>query len=251
MMTERSTLSGCNNDGHGSSHRDSNSSRALNRELDFKLRVLPFRSFQQLVLLWLGAKGYRHIQSLGRHYRRGRRSIGGADFQAVMPGASIAVAIGLRHWSSPVSRRAVDELWGYMLRSGVPTGLIITNSTFSMRAIDSALEFPGRPIRFISRTRLVAWLICSGLGIRIVGGQQVVDEGFFRVLAASSLAGAPGDPPPTISSPFGQKIGMPCADNCTEGDSKRGTHLPPPQLLLLVVALAILLSLLLWLGGCL
>lgn len=172
---------------------DGNSSRNRNSAflgLEDKLEHLAFKPFQQFVLLWLGAKGFRHIQSLGRHYRRGRRSIGGADFTAQMPGTRVRVAIQVRHWSSPIQRRVVDELWGFMLRRHIPTGLIVTNSTFSKRSMIAAGEFAGRPIQMISRADLANSMVSLGLGVKDTVDGLELDESVFRSLNSLQLASA-------------------------------------------------------------
>jgi hypothetical protein len=161
-----------------SSGRNSNS---VFLGLHERIRQLPFREFQQLVLLWLGAKGYREIQSLGRRYRRGRRHSGGAVFLALIPGTDMPVAIQIRHWRTPISSRAVDELWGYLLVHGVATGMIVTNSTFSRRAVERAREYPGRPIRLVSACQLACWLYGAGYG-RDYAAQNSDTIGLFRTL---------------------------------------------------------------------
>ncbi len=168
---------------------DSNSSRVY-RDIDLRLRSLPFSDFQQIVLMWISAKGYSHIKSLGRRFKRGRRQTGGADFVAILPNTNLETVIQIRHWATPVSKRAVDELRGFMQRNLIPIGIIFTSSSFSASAILTAMQYPGRPIRFYSRNRLSAWLACSGLAVRKVGLREEVDEGFFRVLSSLRLASA-------------------------------------------------------------
>jgi hypothetical protein len=152
--------------GNRNNDRDNNNS-SVTLMLQRRIDQLSFHSFQQLVFLWLSYNRWHHIRPLGRHHRQGRRSVGGADYVADLPGHSSArVAVQLRHWHSPVSRRAVDELWGFMLRHGIPTGLVVTNSVFSERAQQAVAEYPGRPIQLVSRDRLSEWLRDSGLGVR-------------------------------------------------------------------------------------
>lgn len=115
------------------------------------IRQLDFASFQALVWLWLGSQGYGHFRSLGRKSQRGRRSIGGADFLAIAPGKDdLRVAIQIRHRQTRISRLAVDELRGFMLRYGIPIGLIVTNTEFQRSATKAVEGFPGRPIQLIS-----------------------------------------------------------------------------------------------------
>jgi hypothetical protein len=139
-------------------------------------------------LLWLGAKGYRNIEVLRRTAARGRREVGGADFIAESAyGPHIRIAIQLRHWRTPVQRRAVDELWGFMLRHGIPQGLIITNNSFYPRAMAAALEFPGRPIQLISASRLAGSMAALGLGVEADPRSLAVSEPFFRMLSQVRL----------------------------------------------------------------
>lgn len=136
------------------------------KALRTKIQNLDFPAFQMLVVLWLGAKGYRHMLSLGRAHARGRRRVGGADFLAQDPNnGSERVAIQLRHWQTPVSRRAVDELRGFMLRQEITHGLIISTSEFSRMAVKAALAAPERPIRLVSASSLAGSMAALGLGI--------------------------------------------------------------------------------------
>ncbi|MBI5707280.1 MAG: restriction endonuclease [Armatimonadetes bacterium] len=145
-----------------------------------KMQSLSFRPFQICVLLWLGAKGFGNIRPLGRHHQKGRRSRGGADFLAKVPGSNVGVAIQIRHWKTPVQRRAVDELWGFMLRNGVPSGLIVTNSSFMKSAPKAVPEFAGRPIQLVSCRDLCSSMASLELGLRKQGQQWILDESFFR-----------------------------------------------------------------------
>ena len=168
------------------SHSSSNSS--VYRAIRERLIRLEFRAFQTCVILWLGAKGYRHIRSLGRHSARGRRRIGGADFIAELPGPSnVRVAIQIRLWRTPVQRRAIDELWGFMLRSGIPSGLVVTNNEFFPAAIKATHQFPGRPIRLVSVAQLAGSMAGLGLGVRRTGTDWADDDSFFRTLEALKL----------------------------------------------------------------
>lgn len=168
-----------------SSSRNSNSALL---DLEAQLEHLPFDRFQCLALLWLGAQGFRHIESLGRRYRRGRRSRGGADFIAQMPGSRVRVAIQVRHWRSPIQRRVVDELWGFMLRQNLPAGLILTNSTLSRKSITVSEEYPGRPIQLASRSDLADSMIVHGLGVEDSPDGPRLDESFFRSLNSLRVA---------------------------------------------------------------
>src|SRR5690242_20284349 len=102
-------------DGSSSGSRR-NSSSELYSQITNRLRMLSFQAFRTLVFLWLNAKGYRRVQVLKRSASRGRRPIGGPDFLAISPRPSrTKVGIQIRHWKTPVQKRVVDEMRGWML----------------------------------------------------------------------------------------------------------------------------------------
>lgn len=219
-----------NSNGNGDSNR-------VYKEIDERLQSLPFSDFQQIVLLWLSSKGYRHIKSLKRRFQRGRRPSGGADFSALIPGSTLEAAVQIRHWETPVSKRAVDELRGYMQRNLVAVGIIVTKSSFSDAAFNTALQYPSRPVRFLSRQRLSAWLACSGLATKSEGGKEEVDESFFRSIAALRLASA------VSSSACSRKTEE--QYDPSELDGKMRLEEKPSRNLYLAMALAILVCLVL------
>lgn len=177
-----------NGNRHSNNSSNDNSS-VFYRILTDRLRILSFTSFQSLVLLWLSAKGYRDICVLKRTASRGRRKVGGADMLATSPyDHDMRVAVQIRFWKTPVQRRVVDELWGFMLRQGIPYGLIVTSSIFYPRTIKAALEFSGRPIRLISGPQLAGSLAALGLGVERRGARLQISESFFRTLSALRLA---------------------------------------------------------------
>ncbi len=182
------------------------------------IRRLDFASFQALVLLWLGSQGYRHIRSLGRKSQRGRRSIGGADYLAVASGKDeLRVAIQIRHRQTRISRSAVDELRGFMLRHGIPIGLIVTNTEFQRSATKAADSFPGRPIQLISAFGLAQALKSwesqdAGSGNDKPGGRRSFVLRHLRLASTESnsarfrhLSRLPICPEPTnsVADPFG------------------------------------------------
>lgn len=184
--------------GRGNNHsdrdRDSNCNSAF-YALRERIGLLAFRPFQSCVLVWLGAQGFGQLRSLGRLHRRGRRAQGGADFTATVPGSRVRVAIQIRHWRTPIQRRAVDEFWGFLLRTGIPAGLLVTNAQISRRAIQAAQEYPGRPIQLVSCTSLAQSMIALELGIRKhFDGSAVLDERFFNVLRMLRLASSADEP---------------------------------------------------------
>jgi len=172
---------------YNSRNDDSNSNGNLSTAVVKELEQLSFRAFQQCIVLWLRAKGFRHLQSLKRQHRRGRRSVSGIDFVAVLPGtATVTLAIQLRHWRTSLQRRAVDEMWGHLLRKGIPAGLIICNCEVSKTARTIAEQYPGRPIEVISVRQLAHSLIAVGMGVDQTA--RSVDRAFFRSLEQLSFA---------------------------------------------------------------
>jgi len=233
---------GSNFTGGNNSSRNSNSAYI---QLSDRIQHLTFNPFQHLVFLWLGARGYRHIRSLGRHHRRGRRSSGGADFLATKPGSGVRTAIQVRHWRTPIQRRVVDEFWGFLLRSGVPTGLIVSNSTFSKRAIAAATEYPGRSIQLIGVEDLSASLVSAGLGSQD-SMRDEIDEAFFRVLHAFGFASTCFDSSDSPKGARGSRTGLYAGAIGTEGTNPE-PHSPQNWSLAIVAVAAFALIFLTWL----
>lgn len=163
--------------------RTNNSSNFFYGHLTDRLRKLSFSAFRNCVYLWLGAKGYRDICVLKRSGARGRRRDGGADFIIRSPHESgVRIAVQIRHRRTALDASVVDQLWGFMLRQGVPLGLIVTNSRFNPKARTRSQEYPGRPIRLVSVSQLAGSMAALGLGIDFTGGCLSVSESFFRAL---------------------------------------------------------------------
>lgn len=156
--------------------------------LQERMRSLSFLPFQTCVVLWLGVKGLRSIRSLGRIHRRGRRELGGADFLAKSPGNGVEVAIQIRHWRTPLQRRVVDELWGFMLRHGIPAGLVICSSGVMRAAETAAAKYPGRPIELIPCELLCSSMVALELGVSEQNGRWILNEAFFRSAHQLALA---------------------------------------------------------------
>ena len=188
-------------------HGRNNNRNSVYSQIRRRLADLEFRAFQQCVFLWLGAKGYRQIEPLGRHFQRGRRRRGGADFIGFLPGSDLVkVAIQVKHWKTPIQRRAVDELWGFMLREGIPSGMIVANNTFFPRTTTAALEFPGRPIRLVSVSQLAGSLAGLGMTVRPSGFGYVVDESFFRSLRQLRFASSLADVVASLEGPNHERL---------------------------------------------
>lgn len=158
----------------GSSISGRNSSSGL--WLKSRIEQLDFRSFQRCVWLWLCASGYRHMLFCGRRSERGR-SASGPDFLVRIGEEGMNVAVQIRHWKSPVSKRAIDELRGVLLRDNIPAGMIVASSPCSKAAKFAAAGFGGRPIRVIGIDRFCESLQALGLG----------HDKFFAMLGQFSL----------------------------------------------------------------
>ncbi len=156
------------------SDRDSDSSHIF--YLRSKLSSLDFKTFQRIIWLWLGASGYQSPQILNRGNRRGRGSVG-PDFLVRIGEDGIDVAVQIRHWTSPLTKRAVDELRGVLLRDKIPAGMIICPSKVSRAARFAAADFSGRPIRVIGIESLADSMMALGLS----------SPAFFRSIEAISL----------------------------------------------------------------
>lgn len=182
-------------DDRGSSNSRRNSNSGIYSQLRSRMEGLSFQAFRTVVFLWLSAKGYRNVFVLKRSGARGRRSHGGADFLARSPHHPRSrVAIQVRYWKTPLQKRVVDELRGYMLREGIGEGLIVTNSSVFPAARRSARTLETKSVRLFSRAQLAGSLASLGLGVEKAGGQFKIADWFFRSLdqiqLGYSLSGA-------------------------------------------------------------
>lgn len=222
-----------------------NSNNAFNALLE-KVRGLSFLPFQMCVLLWLGAKGFESIRPLGRIHRRGRRAKGGADFLAKAPGSETDVAIQVRHWRMPLQRRTVDELWGFMLRRGVPLGLIVTSSEVMKSAEKAVWEYPGRPIQLVSCRQLCSSMASLELGLRKAGSRWLIDEAFFESAGRLAFASAMGIA--ATPGPGSRVLDGVCRLHGKSGEPRNPDSQPPILGTWLFIAVVIaLLAALLWL----
>jgi hypothetical protein len=175
--------SGGDDSGNSNSNSKRNSNSGIYRQLANRLRMLNFQAFRTLVFLWLSAKGYRQVQVLKRSASRGRRPVGGPDFLAISPDLPrTRVAIQIRHWQTPVQKRVVDEMGGWMLRMGIQQGLIVTRTMFYPGARRAARELEGRLIVLWPAPRLAGSMAALGLGVNRIGSRFEVADWFFRGL---------------------------------------------------------------------
>lgn len=215
-----------------------------------KMQSLSFLPFQMCVLLWLGSKGFRSVRPLGRIHRRGRRGNGGADFLAKPPGLEVDVAIQVRHWRTPLQGRAVDELWGFMLRNKVPLGLIICGSGILESAERTASEYPGRPVQLVSCRQLCSSMAELELGVVKPKDKWLVDEGFFRSVHKLAFASAM-----SVAAPGGMAsrlIESALTRRGLDKEPSEPAHTARPYRKWIVACAAALLAIIvlwLWLGG--
>lgn len=168
-------------DDSGNSNSKRNSNSGIYSELTSRLRMLNFQAFRTLVFLWLSAKGYRQVLALKRSASRGRRPTGGPDFLAISPHAPrTRVAIQIRHWQSPIQKRVVDEMRGWMLRLGIRQGMIVTRSSFFPGARRAAGELESKPIVLWPAPRLAGSMAAMRLGVERQGNRFELAELFFR-----------------------------------------------------------------------
>lgn len=206
MKTETLQGGNCNDDS------SSNNSSELYR-LSTKLLEFGFGSFQMAVVMWLNGIGCRHMRVLGRWNQRGRHPYGGADFVVKWPESEIDVAVQIRHWRTPVTRRSVDELRGFMLRHGLPAGLIIARSGYADRAAKAARRYPGRPIEFLTCLELAKYFLRHPSPTT---GSRVADCEFDRFLrsvdsikfAGSNAQSAGGPPKASMKGMIGRGISV-------------------------------------------
>jgi len=144
------------------------------------LRSMDFQGFQRCVWLWLGASGYQHMRFCGRRTQRGRGA-SSPDFIVRIGKDGMDVAVQIRHWKSPISKRAVDEFRGVLLRDNIPAGMIVATSSCSRAAKLASSDFNGRPIRIIGVERLCESL--EEIGIEL-------NDKFFRLVDRFSLGDA-------------------------------------------------------------
>lgn len=201
-------------------HRRGNSNSSFS--MRSALASLDFKSFQRAVWLWLGASGYRNLRTLARSKRRGRGSVG-PDFLIQVGEDGIDVAVQIRHWRSPLTKRAVDELRGILLRDQIPAGMIVCPTHVSRAARIAAQDFSGRPIRVVGIESLAQSMETLGL----------FTSAFFRSIHAMSL-GVADDNPRFRQSKMSPDFDLPPAE-------------PQPDIRIVVVALTLMVGLFIWL----
>lgn len=204
----------------GIGRRDGNSRSSFYTRI--KLASLDFKSFQRVIWLWLGASGYQNLRTLGRGKQRGRGSVG-PDFLVQVGDDGLDVAVQIRHWKSPLTKRAVDELRGILLRDHIPAGMIVCPTRISKAARFAAADYTGRPIRVIGIESLADSMEALDL----------VSPAFFRSIQALNLG---YDQAPGRIRPSGQAI-----------DFALPPLEPDPHIRLVVLALVLLVALFVWL----
>src|SRR5579859_4807508 len=173
--------------GH-SEHRARKDGR-LREQVQARLLSLSFHAFEQCVRQVLLAAGYGEVRLLGRTERRQYTRHGGLDMVAVARAGvtSTRIALQVKQYERPVSRRFVDELRGAMLRTGATHGVIATTSTFPDAARRAAYGDPNLPVRLVDGEELLDLMLRHAVGVRAQGTPQEhpeIDEAYFDGLMA-------------------------------------------------------------------
>ena len=158
----------------------------IRRQLMTELYRLPFPAFLEFIAELLRSMGYHHVRRSGRSFWHGRTATGGWDLQATtLTGVSRGhVAVQVKRYERPVSRRFVDELRGAMSRDNARDGLLITTSRFAPKAHVAAEGVPTKPVRLVDGEELLEWMIAYRVGVRLRKPDRFhVDLGFFRTLS--------------------------------------------------------------------
>jgi len=154
-------------------------------QLRDELLGLSFHGYEQCVRSLLRSMGYAQVRTVGRTHLRGRTLHGGLDMTALsQTGVTRSrIALQVKQYGRPVSRRFVDELRGACLRVGAEQGLLVSTSAFSRAARKAAADEGPAPVRLVDGEELLDLLIGHGVGV-LAGdaGQPAVDELFFMIL---------------------------------------------------------------------
>lgn len=157
-----------------------------------RLRSLEFEALELCVCRLLSEIGCRQVCLLGRRRFVGRNSEGGADIIARIdtPTGLERALVQVKRYSTPVSKRAVDELRGVLLREDCQQGMLIATSPFSPLALHSARRVPLVPIRCIGGTELADLFVRYRIGV-IETSLPVLslDDGFFDRIEKEAAAG--------------------------------------------------------------
>jgi inner membrane protein len=162
--------------------------KALRTALLAQLQGLPFHAYEHCLKELLLALGYAEVKLLGRTEWRQFTRHGGLDIEvnANTGVTDTQVLAQVKQYARPVSRRFVDELRGTMLRLGAEQGLIITLSTFSRVARQSANRDLLAQVRLIDGEELLDLLLTHRIGVRqeegADGSVDHVDEDYFTKL---------------------------------------------------------------------
>ena len=158
-----------------------------------QLRSLEFEALELCVCRLLSECGYQKVQMLGRRQFVGRNRAGGADIGAriATPTGLEKVLIQVKQYSVPVSKRAVDELRGVLLREDCQQGVLVSTSAFSPLALSAARRVPLLPVRCIGGSELAD--LCVRYRIGVVESSLPVltlDEQFFDKLTEEATLGS-------------------------------------------------------------
>ena len=155
-----------------------------------QLTALPFEGFELAVCRQLTAMGYSQVRLLGRSHLVGRNKNGGADLAGTISAGvgTQTIVAQLKQYRRDISRRAVDELRGVVLRTGTDHGILITTGTLSSLA-KSASSRGLRP-----RIELISGALLADLCVRYRVGvvetslpALLLDEPFFDTLRNDTI----------------------------------------------------------------
>ncbi len=170
------------------------STDALNQDFHQKLHSqlldLSIQAYEQLIAQVLRSVGYENVRvlrdpNLKRRSHKGRNRHGGYDITALVSTEfnTQPVLIQVKQYERPISRRFVDELRGALLRTQARQGVLITTSTFALRARQAASEDHIGPIHLIDGAGLRELMVRHRLGVgENKRGKPYLEKRFFRRL---------------------------------------------------------------------
>lgn len=126
-----------------------------------QLRELGPDHLEHLVRSWLGKAGYRSIAAV-------ERQSGGTTYQMTSPGTLQDIPVGIRvhQRRSRLQSHHVEAFAGYLLRTGITTGILITTGEVTTEAAHVAEAFRGVCLRLYTGLEWAAELEARNIGLR-------------------------------------------------------------------------------------
>lgn len=164
--------------------------RNIHEKLQSQLLDLSIQGYEQLIAQVLRAVGYENVRVLRdpnskRRSHKGRNRHGGYDITALVKTEfnTQPVLIQVKQYERPISRRFVDELRGALLRTQARQGVLITTSTFALRARQAASEDHIGPVHLVDGGDLRELLLNYRIGVgENRRGKPYLKKRFFRRL---------------------------------------------------------------------